>query len=137
MTRYRPSYRVTFAHDPEPDFSWLAQDIYDPASRAYRGPVYPSRRDMGRQQHAYDPQWYRNPEHHVALTMLIERETEKTDAGGTEWEVIDALGNIDFLADSSDWGTGTFYQYRHIPAQWKYLRSLVRDSIGRQVYRRW
>jgi hypothetical protein len=41
-------------------------------------------------------------------------------------EVIDSLGNIDFIADSDDWRTGTIYhlsQLDHYP----YLRELAAE----------
>ncbi len=42
---------------------------------------------------------------HVALLMSV-YEMKESDK---DWNLVDSLGNIDFLADSDDWKTGTFY----------------------------
>ena len=85
---------IVIEHDCDPDMSWLEQDCYNPASKKYR-PLY---RDSDMTQEI-DGDWYRDPDNHVALTMVA------YDEGGN---VVDSLGGIDFLADSADWKTGHF-----------------------------
>ena len=100
---------VVIGHDPDPDFSWLEQDCYDPRSPAYerlfRGPAGA----------LIDPDWYRDPANHVALEVIA------YDADG---EVIDALGGIDFLADDDAWRTGEFHRLSQIGDS--YLRDIAR-----------
>ena len=86
---------VVIRHDCDPDMSWLEQDCYNPASKEYR-PLY---HDSDMKQ-AIDGDWYRDPDNHVALTMVA--------AYDEDGNVVDSLGGIDFLADSADWKTGHF-----------------------------
>ena len=123
--------RIVIDHDSDPDFSWLEQDIYDPQSPKYAGPVYPTVRDMRRKTNAYDPDWYRDPANHVALQAVA----IWTDDDGKD-EVIDSLGNIDFLESSDDWRTGTFYTLRQLKGC-RYLQEIAREmGLRRQTRRR-
>jgi hypothetical protein len=47
--------------------------------------------------------YYGNPESHVVLCALVEKQCEHCD----EWAVVDSLCGIDFM-DNDDWATGTF-----------------------------
>lgn len=114
--------KVIIEHDSNPDFSWLDQDHYDPRHPSY-DPVYPSRADMRAKRNAYDGDWYRNPDNHVALCMV----TYEFGPRDTEWRVIDSLGGIDFLVNSDDWETGTFYTLKSMKPR-SYLRSLAKES---------
>lgn len=114
--------KIVFEHDPDPDFSWLEQDCYDPNHPSYAGPVYPTEADAKAGTNAYDPDWYRDPDNHVALAMTVLEMTEEDD----DWRVVDSLGGIDFLTSSDDWATGTFYHVSQIPDG--YLRELAREA---------
>jgi hypothetical protein len=109
---------IVFEHDTDPDFSWLEQDHYNPSHASY-DPIYPTRAEMKARRNAYDGDWYRNPDNHVALAMV---------AYDRHNEVTDSLGSIDFLADGDDWTTGTFYYVSDIPRACRYLRSLAREA---------
>lgn len=119
-TKRRPR-RVEFDYDPTPDFSWLEQDQYNPSKPGY-DPVYPSKADMDRKQNAYDGDWYRDPENHVALCMLV---YEQCNLG--EWHVTDSLGNIDFLKDTDEWTIGTFDRLQALKA-FPYLHELAKEA---------
>lgn len=110
------AYRIVIDHDSDPDFSWLEQDHYDPRSPNY-DPVYPTEADMKAGTNAYDGDWYRDPSNHVALSMVAYDE---------DGNVVDSLGSIDFLADSDDWRTGTFYDVADIRGA-SYLQELARE----------
>lgn len=116
-----PRVKVIFEHDTDPDFSWLEQDMYNPQSPEY-SPVYRTKEDMDAGKSPMDGDWYRNPENHVSLSMLV----YKMDEGDEDWQLVDSLGNIDFLADSDDWATGTFYHISALPEG--YLRDLAKDA---------
>jgi len=120
MTRYK----IVFDHDQEPDFSWLEQDHYNPNHPSY-DPAYRSKAEMDAGCPPIDGNWYRDPENHVALAMVVYAFDDTAD----DWDVIDSLGGIDFLADSDDWTTGTFYRVEDIPARCAYLRELATDAI--------
>src|SRR5262245_58513831 len=96
----KKAYCIVIEHDLDPDFSWLEQDCYNPRSPEY-DPVYPTKEDCDAKVNAYDGDWYRDPENHVALSMV---------ACDEDGEIIDSLGGIDFLADSDDWKIGTVYR---------------------------
>ena len=113
--------RVTFEHDHDADMSWLEQDHYNPSHPSY-SPVYRTAADMRRKRKPIDGNWYRNPSNHVALQMTVER---CCNLG--EWHVVDNLGGIDFLSDSDDWATGTFYALKYLPKR-SYLRTLAREA---------
>lgn len=115
-------YKIVFTHDPDPDFSWL-DDHYDPSSKDY-DPVYRSTEDMAAGK-PLDADWYRDPENHVALAMLVYAMADEDE----DWRLIDSLGNIDFLADGNDWQTGTYYKVDDIPARCAYLRELASDAL--------
>jgi hypothetical protein len=112
--------KIVFEHDQEPDFSWLEQDMYNPKHPSYE-PTYRTDEDMkaGREM---NPEWYRNPENHVALSMLVYEMTDEDN----DWRVVDSLGNIDFFADSDEWKTGTFYRLSDVPEG--YLRELAEEA---------
>lgn len=114
--------KVVFAHDIDPDFSWLDQDCYNPSSKDH-DPIYPSKEDADAKRNAYDGDWYRDPDNHVALSMLVYEMTEDAD----DWQVVDSLGSIDFLANGDDWTTGTFYRLRDL-ARFPYLHELAKDA---------
>jgi len=114
-------FRVVIEHDPDPDFSWLEQDIYDPSHPSYE-PGYRTDADMRAKRNPIDPEWYRNPENHVALWMKLERECACCGA----WHVLDSLGNIDVFADDDDWMTGSFVAPKFIGLT-GYLRECARD----------
>jgi hypothetical protein len=112
MTR---KLKVVFEHDENPDFSWL--DKHATADN----PVYRTEADM-KAGRPIDPAWYNNPENHVALSMVV----YKLDDRDEDWQVLDSLGNIDFLADSDDWATGEFYYVSDLPNG--YLQDLAREA---------
>lgn len=112
--------KVVFEHDIDPDFSWLEQSHYDPSSPDY-DPVYRNRADMRAKRNPIAD--YANPDNHVALCMLV----YEMGPGDDDWKVVDSLSSIDFLADSDDWQTGTFYRLRDIKPR-SYLRSLAKDA---------
>lgn len=120
----RTRRKIVFEEDPEPDFSWLQQEMYNPSSPEYAGPIYPTTQDMRKKQNAYDPEWYRDPANHVALSMLVYELGPDDD----DWRLVDSLGNIDFLDDGDDHGTGTFYRVEQIPKGWTYQRHLAREA---------
>ena len=120
----RTRYRVTFYHDPDPDFSWLEQDFYKPGHKDY-SPMYRTAADMRAKRNPIED--YTNPDNHVALCMLVEKLGPKDD----DWQVLDSLGGIDFLADSDDWTIGTFYSLKALklsPKCRSYLRQLAREA---------
>ena len=122
-------YKIVIEYDPEPDFSWLEQDQYNPASLEY-DPFYPSKADMDAKRNAYNGDWDRNPDNHVALCLLVFVIGPDDD----DWQIIDSLGNIDFLVSSDrDWTTGTFYCVDDIPNECVYLRELASDAINGDV----
>jgi hypothetical protein len=103
MTATKPKVHVVvIEHDTDADFSWLEQSMYDPASSDYE-PTWRTKADMDAGREPLDPEWYRDPDNHVALCMV---------AYDDEGNVLDSLGGIDFLADSDDWKTGTFGSLR-------------------------
>lgn len=113
---------IVFDHDPEPDFSWLEQDHLKPGHKDY-SPCYRTGADMRAKRNPVDPDWYRDPENHVALCMLVyEQQTAGPD------QVVNSLGNIDFIEPWNDWTTGTFYFVNDIPKRCRYQRSLARDA---------
>lgn len=116
-------YKVTFDHDPDPDFSWLEQDIYNPDSPNYE-PIYRSKEDRDAGRDPLDGHWYRDPDNHVCLTMCV-YELGDDDA---DWKLVDSLGGIDFLADSDDWTTGTFYSLKSIAENCTYQRELFEKA---------
>ncbi len=116
-------FRVVIDHDPEPDFSWLEQDMYDPTSAEYE-PGYRTEADR-KAGRAIDPQWYRDPENHVALWMKLEGEC----ASCGHWSILDSLGNIDLFADGDDWRTGTFVA-PEFTGLGGYLRECARDMLA-------
>lgn len=118
-----PRRKVVFEHDTDPDFSWLEQEQYNPSHPTY-DPIYRSRADMRAKRNAIDGDWYRDPENHVALCMLVYEQCGTCD----EWKLVDSLGNIDFIAAWDDWTTGEFYYVSDIPKHAKYLRSLAREA---------
>jgi hypothetical protein len=113
--------KIVFEHDTDPDFSWLEQDHYNPRNPGYE-PIYRTKEDMDAQRAPLDGDWYRDPENHVTLSMLVLEMKEEEE----EWQVVDSLGGIDFLADSDDWATGTFYHVNALPKG--YLRDLAKDA---------
>lgn len=117
-----PERRIVIEHDADPDFSWLEQDIYDPAHPDFGGAVYPTEADMHAKKNAYDPDWYRDPANHVAYCILIQ---ELCDKG--EWHTVDSLGNVDMLADSPDL-TGTYSSPDQIADEG--IREMVADMIA-------
>ena len=124
MTTTTTRRKVVFKHDRDADFSWLEQDMYDPSKPGY-DPIYPSEADMKAKTNAYDGNWYRDPDNHVALMMLVYELRDDAD----DWELVDSLGGIDFLRDDeSDWTTGTFYRLSDIPKGCDYLRELAKDA---------
>ncbi len=60
---------------------------------------------------------YCNPANHVALEMT------SYDADDN---MLDSLGNIDFLLHEDDWMTGTFHRIARLPVD-SYLRECARD----------
>ena len=113
--------KIVFDHDSDPDFSWLEQDHYKPGHKDY-SPVYPTEADMKAGTNAYPDDWYTDPENHVALSMLVYELGDDDE----DWRLVDSLGSIDFLADSDDWATGTFYRVSGLPEG--YLRDLAREA---------
>jgi hypothetical protein len=132
--------KVVIDHDDDPDFSWLEQEHYNPSSPNY-DPIWPTAEtlaewkrlkdvehdddaaDAYRLKHAYDGNWYRNPANHVALCMVTYRLDDEDD----DWKPVDSLGSIDFLQDSDDWQTGTFYTLAAL-AKSPYLQELAKDA---------
>lgn len=112
--------KIVFEHDEDPDFSWLEQSSYDPSKPDY-DPIYPTKEDADAGRNAYAPEWYRNPENHVALCMSVYKMTDDDE----DWQLADSLGGIDFLVDSDEWQTGTFYHYRHLSG---YLQELAKEA---------
>ena len=47
MPRTKREISIEFDHDPDPDFSWLEQDCYNPRSKEY-APTYASKADIKR-----------------------------------------------------------------------------------------
>lgn len=118
----RTRQKVVIEHDDDPDWSWLQQDHYDPKSSSYT-PVYPTVADMRAQRNAYPANWYRNPDNHVALQVLLYELAPDQD----DWTLKDSVGGIDFLASEDDWCTGTFYRLSTIPRSAGYLRTIARE----------
>lgn len=118
----KPTRRVTFDHDTDPDFSWLEQDHYKPGHPDY-SPIYRTAADMRAKRNAMPAEWYTDPANHITLSMLVE---EECPACG-EWKVVYSLGGIDFLADSDDWRTGQFTNVAQLKGC-RYLQSLARDA---------
>ena len=114
--------KVVFEHDPEPDFSWLEQDQYNPHKPKY-DPIYRSVADMRAKRNPYDGDWYRDVDNHVALTMIVYELSDTSD----DWEIVDSLCNIDFLRDGNDWQTGTFYRLSALKSS-PYLQELAKDA---------
>lgn len=112
---------VVFDFDSDADMSWLEQDRYNPAHPSY-SPIYPTLADMHAKRNAIDGDWYRNPDNHVALDMVVRKETVEGD------EVVDSLGGIDFLESEDDWTTGTFRYVNDIPKRCRYQRQLAREA---------
>lgn len=115
--------KIVFDHDRDPDFSWLEQSMYDPSSPDY-SPTYRTAADMKAKRNPMDGEWYRNPDNHVALAMVV----YEMSAGDSDWRVVDSLCSIDFLADGRDWTTGTFYAISEIPKACRYQRTLAREA---------
>lgn len=113
--------KIVFDHDSDADFSWLKQDHYKPGHKDY-SPLYRTKADMDAGRNPIDPDWYCNPENHVALGMLVYEMGDDDQ----DWECVDSLGSIDFLADSSEWTIGTFYNVGGLPEG--YLRDLAREA---------
>jgi len=132
MTRFK----VVFEHDSDPDFSWLEQDHYNPSHPSY-DPVYRTKEDMEAGRAPIDGEWYRDPENHVALMMLVYWMEDISNnplpdncwEGSEDWELVDSLGSIDFLADEDNWATGTFYKVEQIPEACEYQRELFGDAM--------
>jgi hypothetical protein len=116
--------KVVFEYDNDPDFSWLEQDHYNPNHPDY-SPVWRTKEDMEAGRNPIDGEWYRNPENHVALSMLVFTMEENDE----DWQLVDSLGGIDFLADSDEWQTGTLYSLDAIPEG--YLRELASEAFRR------
>ena len=110
--------KVVVEYDPDPDFSWLEQDCFDPSHPSYQ-PCYRTEADIP--HNPVDGEWYRNPENHVALWMCV----YEMGPDDEDWRCVDSLGGIDFFADSNEWATGTFYRLSQLPEG--YLRELARD----------
>ena len=113
--------KVVFEHDDDPDLSWLEQDHYNPHKPGYE-PIYRTQADMKSGRNPIDGDWYRDPENHVTLSMLV----YEMDESDEDWRLVDSLGGIDFLADSDDWQTGTFHHVSALPKG--YLRDLAKDA---------
>src|SRR5665213_3660422 len=109
-------YCVVIDHDNDADMSWLEPDHYNPRHPTYE-PVYPTEADMKAGTNAIDGDWYRDPSNHVALEMIAYDE---------DGQVIDSLGGIDFLANSDDWKTGTFYSLAALYGA-PYLQELAKE----------
>lgn len=111
--------KVVFEVEREPDFSWLEQwNTPD----TYRGNEVI--RDGRKLSFADYMRTVGNPDYHEMLCMVVYELAEDAD----DWEVVDSLGNIDFIADGDDYGTGTFYRVSAIPAAWAYLRELATEA---------
>lgn len=94
-------YTIVCERDPDPDMSWLAQAIYDPASPEYDGPIYPTEADAKAGTNAYDPDWYRNPDNHAPITVEVFRANDETG----ELESVGILGSVDYLDGKERIGT--------------------------------
>lgn len=116
-----PRRKIVFDTESDPDFSWLEQDHYKPGHKDF-SPIYPTEADMRAGTNAYDPAWYTDPANHEMLCMLV------YELRGDDWELVDSLGNIDFLASEDDHDYGTFYRVSDIPATWTYQRELAKDA---------
>jgi hypothetical protein len=121
-TKPEPRRKVVFDHDPEPDFSWLEQDHYKPGHKDY-SPIYRTDEDMKAKRNAIPDDWYTDPDNHVALMMTVFELADDDD----DWRVVDSLGSIDFLADSNDWQTGTFYTLAQLSTS-PYLQELAKEA---------
>lgn len=117
--------KIVFEHDSDADFSWLEQDHYNPSHPSYE-PTYPSKEVMDAGGKPHDPEYYRNPENHVALSMLVYRMTDEDE----DWQLVDSLHGIDFLFACDDWTTGTFYSVDSIPERFSYQKELVAETIS-------
>lgn len=113
--------KIVFEYDQDPDFSWLEQDQYDPSKPGY-DPIYPTGKDMKAKRNAYDGNWYRNPDNHIALEMIVYEQTPDDQ----DWRIVDTLGGIDFLVTGNDWTTGTFYRLKELNGC-PYLRTLAKE----------
>lgn len=91
------TYRVTFEHDPDGDYSWLDRrntpETYKGNEIIENGRKVPFKRYM---------EYWGNPERHILLFMTVDHIRED----GYE-KTIDSLGGIDFM-DDQDWNTGVF-----------------------------
>lgn len=117
----KPRRKIVIDYDIDPDFSWLEQDHYRPTHPSYCS-VFPTQADARANRNAYDGDWYRNPDNHVALAMRV----YEMSADADDWECVDSLCNIDFLESSDDWATGTFYRVSQLPKG--YLRDLAKEA---------
>lgn len=117
----RIAQRLIIEHDTDPDFSWLEQDHYKPGHAGY-SPIYRTSADMKHGRNPIPAEWYTNPDNHVSLRMVLQEMGPSDD----DWRTVDSLGGIDFLADSDEWLTGTFYYLQSLPRR-SYLRQLARD----------
>lgn len=109
-------YAVVIDHDDSPDFSWLEQDHYKPGHKDF-SPLYRTEEDMKAGRNPIDPSWYTDPSNHVALCMFALNENG---------DILDSLGNIDFLADENDWQTGTFHHLSELRRS-PYLAELAKE----------
>jgi hypothetical protein len=116
--------KVVFEHDSDPDFSWLEQDHYNPRHSSYT-PVYRTKEDMDAERNPIDGDYYRDPQNHVALCMLV----YEMDEDNEDWVLVDSLGSIDFMADEDNWTTGTFYRLDAIPERCDYQRELAKEHF--------
>lgn len=116
LDEIKPVYCVVIDHDNDADQSWLEQDCYDPSKPGYC-PIYRTKADADAGRAPIDGDWYRNPDNHIALDMVA------YDEAGN---VLDSLGGIDFLADSDDWQTGTFYRLDALQRA-PYLQELAKE----------
>jgi hypothetical protein len=116
----KKTHCLVIEHDSDPDFSWLEQDHYNPRHPSYE-PTYYTKEDMKARRNPIDADWYRDPDNHVALATIAYDE---------DGNILDSLGGIDFLADSDEWKTGTFYKVSQLPEG--YLKDIAREMELRE-----
>ena len=109
--------KFVFDHDPEPDFSWLDQwntpETYKGNEVIIDGKPLPFAdymRTVG------------DPDNHVMLTMLV----FELGPDDEDWQIVDSLCGIDFLANEDNWVTGTFYHVKDLPMG--YMQTLAREA---------
>jgi hypothetical protein len=118
------AYRVVIEPDPDPDFSWLEQSSYDPASPDY-DPVY-APKSMGGA--VIDPEEYRDAANHAAQSIQLYYVDDNRD--GDDGTYLAGVGNVDYYRPFHTVPEGVWDVDGpdDLPAEWdEFTRETVRD----------